>query len=1147
MQFTDEGTLRLRAETNEFNKALTGLNDEAKKLRATLTEIEKSGGKGSEEWKKTRLEIKANDDATKALVKSMKAMDVSSMTLKQLETHAKALAKEMSNSDRNTKEYIANAKRLGEVEKEIKKAKDAVIELKKSGEDLAKPTIWQRAKESITDFSAGAVIGLTGLMYGIKSAFGTAISEFKDFDKAAQSLKGETDMTVEMLEHMKKSAQEVGPTFGKTAKDMLDAYNVIASGKSEIAKTEEALKEVTNQAIILSTVGEMDVPEAAKTMTESLNQFGGSAKDAAKYVDIMATGTRVGAAKINEISESLKFVGPVAKAAGVSFGQTNAALQVLSQSGLKAEMAGTSLRGTLLHLANSTDKNINPTVVGLEKAFENLAKKGLSAAEMGKLVGTTNVSAALALTSNVGKLKAWTAEIEKGGGAAAMYADKTNTLDFQLNKAKATILNYAVSLGKVLTPALVGVIKYSFAFISGIIAIPKFLYDNRVAIGLLALGIGLMSKELIVTNGLILYNAAITKGKIIWDNASTVAMNAMRFAQLGLNTAMRANPIGFIIGLVVTLGSVFIALYNNSRVVRAGIAGLWNMLKEGATIISRVWTALKNLDFKAVATEMSGAMSKIGDAFTKGYAEKLKSEIPKAAKKAGNDAGKNLADGNKKGLDQINTDTKLHEKERESSAKKHLEEIQKANEEALKKLSKLQDDAYLEFIKRTQGEVAAEKVKVQQLLDEELLEINNSKANEELKGKLRKAALEKYLEQVRSLETKQRAEESELTAKWLDTEENKKIKSLQETADKDLAIARKTITNKEVLAKVEFRITDELEKAKAKIKQEEAEKAAEKQSKIAEKQLKDELYILGQEEKATKTKYDNLEFAARKNQKQLVAIQKERADEELRLLKERLKLEEKAEELKLKQDYKDEAEQKAKLKQLNDSYRSREAEAEQKAADAKVKIEEAAYEKRTKNRAALSSAFGAFLKGDMDGFLDSVQQMNTAEQKSWQKQLQKGAEFAQMGAQMAQQAISFLNDLAQQKADNAIKVVQREYEAKKAILEKELSENAAAIAAATENEKQIKADGADKVKQIKEESAKKIKDLEDAYREMNSVDSKKALDEQLAAYKENAEEQSKTAKDTAANKIANAQKVKQESIDAANEEKNTVIDAAKNG
>ena len=52
MQFTDEGTLRLRAETNEFNKALTGLNDEAKKLKATLTEIEKTGGKGSEGWKK---------------------------------------------------------------------------------------------------------------------------------------------------------------------------------------------------------------------------------------------------------------------------------------------------------------------------------------------------------------------------------------------------------------------------------------------------------------------------------------------------------------------------------------------------------------------------------------------------------------------------------------------------------------------------------------------------------------------------------------------------------------------------------------------------------------------------------------------------------------------------------------------------------------------------------------------------------------------------------------------------------------------------------------------------------------------------------------------------------------------------------------
>ena len=64
LNLTEEATLKLKTDTGQFNNEMKQLDDRGKDLLKTLQQIEKTGpGKGSDEWKKYKLEL---DETRKA-------------------------------------------------------------------------------------------------------------------------------------------------------------------------------------------------------------------------------------------------------------------------------------------------------------------------------------------------------------------------------------------------------------------------------------------------------------------------------------------------------------------------------------------------------------------------------------------------------------------------------------------------------------------------------------------------------------------------------------------------------------------------------------------------------------------------------------------------------------------------------------------------------------------------------------------------------------------------------------------------------------------------------------------------------------------------------------------------------------------------
>ncbi len=212
-------TLELRGEAANLQKTIDDTNKQAKTLKQTLTEIEKTGGKGSEEWKKYKNELKDAQDQAAKLSKELKTLDLSKMTIRQLEIHAKDLAKEMKNADRASQDYVKNAKRLGEVEKELDKAAKQAKALKSEGEELGKPGLWSKITSGVKGvggaFQAIMALQVVQFLISMGKAVFDATAKFEGYEK---SLSATLQATMSKTDAEKASAQSM-LALSKIAKD----------------------------------------------------------------------------------------------------------------------------------------------------------------------------------------------------------------------------------------------------------------------------------------------------------------------------------------------------------------------------------------------------------------------------------------------------------------------------------------------------------------------------------------------------------------------------------------------------------------------------------------------------------------------------------------------------------------------------------------------------------------------------------------------------------------------------------------------------------------------------------------------------------------------------------------------------------------
>ncbi|MGJ0578228.1 phage tail tape measure protein [Xenorhabdus bovienii] len=308
----------------------------------------------------------------------------------------------------------------------------------------------QKAKKAYSSLVSQikSVSGQLALLAGTGFSLSTLISHTRKYGQALSDLSAITGATGEQLKKLDENAQRIGRTTEFGATRIAEAFKLMASAKPELLKSTEALTLATEKAVILAQASGIDLPDATRALALSLNQFGASAEQADRFINVLAAGAKYGSSEINETAQAIKNGGTAAAQAGISFEELGAAIQILAERGIKGGEAGTAIRNVILALERSTDKNLKPSVVGLSSALGSLTGKNLSTAQAVKLFGRANVSAASNLVTGREKLEELTQALTGTQVAYEQASARANNLGADLDVLMSAFEGMALKIGQ---------------------------------------------------------------------------------------------------------------------------------------------------------------------------------------------------------------------------------------------------------------------------------------------------------------------------------------------------------------------------------------------------------------------------------------------------------------------------------------------------------------------------------------------------------------------------------------------------------------------------------------------------------------------------------------------------------------------------
>lgn len=531
MAIDQVATVEVRVNGEEAKQELKNLETIASGLKKELADAYQAGDTSkikqiTSELRKTEAQIKTLKKDTTALTEVMNNLDKA--TPKELRATLTAINRQLNSGHikRGSAEWKYYQQQAKLVTAELQKIKTEVQEtegwLSRFNNGFAK---W-----------GGLLATGAATITGVSMALNTLRNNRDSKESSQAELKALTGLDDESIQWLTKQAEQLSTTMDESglrirqsSDEILQAYMLIGSKKPELLKDKEALNAVTIEAMRLAAAAKIDLKDAVTATTVSLNMYGESADQAARYVNVLAAGSKEGAADVSAQAASIKNAGVAASGAGVSIEQLQGTIQMLAEKGLEAEPAGTALRKFFLVLQTGPDET-NPKVVGLQTALENLNKKSLTAAQIQTMFGEEAYSAATILIDNADKVRQYTEAVTDTNIAMEQAAINSDTNEAKMAQYRNSIKEAGIELMERLNPSLSLLTGWTTKII---VALPT-LIDWFIKY-----------KSIIITS-----TAAIA-AYTVTVNASTIATKLYEtwtklatVATRGFNTALKANPFG---------------------------------------------------------------------------------------------------------------------------------------------------------------------------------------------------------------------------------------------------------------------------------------------------------------------------------------------------------------------------------------------------------------------------------------------------------------------------------------------------------------------------------------------------------------------------------------------------------------------------
>lgn len=461
-----------------------------------------------------------------------------------------------------------------------------------------------------------------------------------------------TGVAGEKLQEIEGYARQNAKTFGGSAAAGVESYKLILSQLSpEIAKVPSALKTMGDSVSVTSKLMGGDTAAATEVLTTAMNQYQVSTADPikasqemAKMMNIMAAGAKEGSAELPQIKAALEQSGMAAKAANVSFAESNAAIQVLDKAGKKGAEGGVALRNIMATLSEGRflPKEVKAELSAAGVDINKLGDKSLSLADrmkplrrimndsalVTKLFGKENSNAAIAMINGINEQERLTKAITDTNTAYEQAAIVMESPAEKNKRLKASIDDFKISLFN----GTDGLIGYASA-------IGDVARDFSNLTPLLSGGWTVLTT---LTNA--------QKRAALWTSIMTGATSLWTGAQWLLNAAFWANPLTWIIAAVIALIAVIGWVVSKTE----GWGEAWKHTVNGAKLLFKAYVESVKLYF---TTMVNGIM--IGINYIKEGWFKFKEAV-----------GMGDSSENKRMIAQIHQDTEARKKAIVDGAKK---------------------------------------------------------------------------------------------------------------------------------------------------------------------------------------------------------------------------------------------------------------------------------------------------------------------------------------------------------------------------------------------------------------------------------------------------------------------------------------------
>lgn len=459
-------------------------------------------------------------------------------------------------------------------------------------------------------------IGLAGTVALGGVGLGTSVKTFASFEQGMKNVQAISGATGAEFGKLTDKAKEMGRATEFTARDSADAFYYMGMAGW---KTQEMLNAIPG-VLSLASAGGTDLAITSDIVTDGLTALGMTAKDTDKFVDIMAATITNSNTSVELMGETLKYVGSMGGALGVSMEDLSLATGLMANASVKGSMAGTALRGGLTRLIKPT-KMVKDALgkydIALKKTDSgSLDLTGTIGVLRDKLGGLDDVTKSTALAQIFGQeavagwaavINASDADFNKLSSAIANSKDrakeiadvKLDSLNGQWTILKSAVEGAQIELGEKLAP-------YAKQFVSwltgkmpditnGIVKFVDYLSKNTTTIKALAtsvvgLGVaftglsavGKVGNAVTGVNGLV----KVFKGAKVAEETTAIAGGLKSIGLVSKLLPAIISPVGLAIaGTALVAGT---AVVTNANLMKKGISTTKEELGPLEKIMNRI-------------------------------------------------------------------------------------------------------------------------------------------------------------------------------------------------------------------------------------------------------------------------------------------------------------------------------------------------------------------------------------------------------------------------------------------------------------------------------------------------------------------------------------------------------------------------------